>query len=279
MDLVYLCREGDNEELCYSLRSVAANLPHDAVWVFGGAPDWIAGVRFVPTPQDGHKSAITSLSLRIACETSEVSDPFVLMNDDFYVMKSMSTVPVLNRGPIAEVLAEYIGRQPRETYYTRGMRRTLELLQSLGYEHPLSFDLHMPLVVHKAHMLTALDICAATGKTGLHKRSIYGAVAGLRGRRAADVKVRNVGEPIPDGQFLSSMDQVFGVVKPLLSERFPEPCRYEAPAEAMTTLRYPVRLAHDCELAHVHYCAGQSVGRAVALALKEAGQLTDGRIV
>ena len=39
LDIVYFVKEWPtNEELHYSLRSVAKNMPHKRVWIFGGHP-------------------------------------------------------------------------------------------------------------------------------------------------------------------------------------------------------------------------------------------------
>ena len=92
-DVVYLCRSGENEELRYSLRSLK-NVPHGQVWIFGGAPSWISDrVNFVGVPQtdfnfrDAWKTKFenTRRNLYTATQQPEVSEHFLLMNDDFYV--------------------------------------------------------------------------------------------------------------------------------------------------------------------------------------------------
>lgn len=51
-----------------------------------------------------------------------------------------------------------------------------------------------------------------------------------------DPKVYEVSDSIPDGPYLSSLDQRFDLVRPLLEELFPEPCQYEA-ADTATVIR------------------------------------------
>lgn len=224
MDVVYLCRPGENEELRYSLRSLV-NMPHDQVWIFGGAPDWVRGLRWYQLPQWGTKHETTLRNLTVAIDHPEVSDPFILMNDDFYIMRRGGIPPVANRGTVRQVLTEYRDRRI-ESVYTRGMQATLDRLEQHGYRDPLSFELHMPLVVYKQKMREALDLLV--GLDVPHKRTAYGAVAGLRGRKLADVKVYRAGEPIPTGRFLSSQDDSFHLLSPTLHATFPEPSRYEA---------------------------------------------------
>lgn len=49
MDILYLCRPGENLELRYSLRSLR-NVPHGRVWIFGDCPDWVTNVNLVHQP-------------------------------------------------------------------------------------------------------------------------------------------------------------------------------------------------------------------------------------
>lgn len=235
MDVVYLCREGENEELRYSLRSLR-NLPHGRVWIFGGAPEWTRGAELVPTDQHDTKYRVTTRAMRAACRHPEVSDPFALFNDDFYVMQPVPEVPVLHRGPVAEVLAYYERRWGGRSGYSAGMRETADLLRRLGYEEPLSYELHVPLPIHKGAMLEALDAGEASGITVLHKRTLYGNLARIGGERASDCKIvsrsdgriagRNVAE-VPT--WLSSSDASFAGLAPLLQHRFPQPSPFEPP--------------------------------------------------
>ena len=229
-DLVYVCRNGENEELRYSLRSVARNLPHGRVWIFGGWPAWIEGVKTITTEQAGVRFANTTNAVRLACEHSAVSDPFVLMNDDFFVMQPLDSVPVLNRGPISKVISDYERRHMGGSAYAMGMRHTCDLLVSLGFENPVSYELHVPLLVHKAAMLEALSM--GQGVKVLHKRSMYGNLARLSGATVPDVKVYRTGADVPQGPFASCQDNTLPTVLPVLRYLFPLPCAYERPEPA-----------------------------------------------
>lgn len=222
-DIVIPCRPGQNEELRFALRSLE-NLPHRDVWIIGGMPDWVRGVHFFEYPRAFTKHETTTQHIRTACTHPEISDSFILMNDDFYIMKRLRSLPVLNRGRVRDVIAEHEQRDINSTY-VRGMRATLARLEQYGYENPRSFELHVPLTVHKQAMLEALDLCA--GIDVIHKRTAYAAVAGLKGRTIRDVKVNATGDPIPSGQFLSSSDDSFDYLRPTLEAAFPEPGRYE----------------------------------------------------
>jgi hypothetical protein len=101
MDLVYICRDGDNEELRYSIRSAVANLPHDNIWIVGGKPDWYTG-NFIRTKQNGLKFDNARNNLNTACRKYEISSDFVLMNDDFYFMDKIDKIEMFHGGRLID---------------------------------------------------------------------------------------------------------------------------------------------------------------------------------
>ncbi|MYX39040.1 MULTISPECIES: hypothetical protein [unclassified Streptomyces] len=228
LDLVVPVREGPvNEQLRYALRSWAAHLPHGRVWIIGYLPAWVAGVRHVPTEQAGRTKYVnTTSAVRAACEHPEVSDPILLCNDDFFTMRPIEEMPVLHRGPVREVEAYYASRGNGS--YLRGLRETRDLLVQLGHADPLSYELHVPLEVGKAAMLAALD--AGRHLDVIHKRTMYGNLAGLGGERIDDVKVLHRMPRFDKGAaFLSTMPDSFtnGAVGHHIRRAFPQACTYE----------------------------------------------------
>lgn len=216
------------EELRYALRSIAANAPHDRIWLIGYRPAWVRGVEHIPTRQRGTKYANTTLALRTACEHPDISDPFVYANDDFFIMRPIERVPVLHRGPVRDVEAYYATRANGK--YVRGMRETRELMEALGIADPLSYELHVPLPVHKAGMLRALQTGAHLKV--LHKRTLYGNLNRIGGTQIRDVKVIHGGGGFPTrGTFLSTMEVSWrGRAGQFIRAKFPLPSRYEASA-------------------------------------------------
>jgi hypothetical protein len=242
MDLVYLCRRGENEELRYSLRSAAANLPHDRVWVFGGAPGWLTGATIVPTDQHAGKFVNAETSLRLACEHPDVSDPFVLMNDDFFVMQPVPQISALNFGPARSVLERYHGTGIKSGAYIERMEATVALLVARGFTDPLSYELHVPMVFSKAALLAVLDeFCLAAERTGIQYRSLYGNLEAVGGETIRDVKVYSRTQTVPQGPWLSSVDSAFDAIRPILAYLFAHQCRYEACVPASGDSRKSMR--------------------------------------
>ncbi|WP_326813936.1 MULTISPECIES: hypothetical protein [unclassified Streptomyces] len=227
-DIVVPVREGAvNEQLRYALRSWAAHLPHGRVWLVGHRPQWAAGVGHIPTRQAGTKYQNTTVAVRAACEHPDVSERFLLCNDDFFAMHPVEEMPVFHRGPVRRVEAYYAARASGK--YLRGMRETRELLESLGHPEPLSYELHVPLPVDRAGMLNVLEV--GRHLDVVHKRSLYGNLAQLGGAEIRDVKIlhrapRGYG---PDSPFLSTMPDSFahGHIGQFIRRAFPEPSRYE----------------------------------------------------
>lgn len=229
-DIVVPVREGAaNEQLRYALRSWAAHLPHSRVWVVGHQLTWLDGVRHIPTRQTGTKYQNTTTAVAAACRHPEVSETFLLANDDMFVMHPVEEMPVLHRGPVRDVEAYYAARASGK--YLRGMRETRDLLVSLGHSGPLSYELHVPMPVDKKGMLKALDM--GRHLDVVHKRTLYANLAGLGGRQIQDVKIlhRAPRGYSSESPFLSTMPDSFaaGQVGLFIRRAFPERCRYELP--------------------------------------------------
>lgn len=229
-DIVVPVREGaSHEELRYALRSWEAHLPHGQVWIIGHRPRWATGVRHLPTEQTGTKYANTTQAVRAACEHPEVTDDFLLCNDDFFVMHPLPDgMPVLHRGPVRLVEQYYATRGSGK--YLRGMRETRDLLVSLGHPDPLSYELHVPMLINKSAMVRTLELGRHLGV--LHKRTAYGVLAGVGGEEIRDVKIlhRAPHGYGPNSRFLSTMPDSFaaGHVGALIRRTFNTPSRYEA---------------------------------------------------
>ena len=54
MHFVYICKDGENEELRYSIRSVLKNTKDAVIWVVGGKPNWYIG-NYIKVIQDQNK--------------------------------------------------------------------------------------------------------------------------------------------------------------------------------------------------------------------------------
>jgi hypothetical protein len=233
MDVVYLVRPGQsNEELRYSLRSLK-NIPHDNVWFVGNCPKWVQNVRHIPTAQEpGAKHQNSIRNQKAALANSAISDPYLLFNDDHFIMHKMSDMPILNWGTVENVLAT----EPRlGDSFARSMQGTLDLLRKEGYEQPLSYQLHTPLVVHKHEWLHVFrkfpNFQAPT--IWLQYATIAGNIFHWGGETwEHDIKILEPNDRIDtwvhESPLLSSSDRAFrGNIGGFIKQHFPEPSNYE----------------------------------------------------
>ena len=226
MDVVYIVRPGENEELRYSLRSLA-NLPHDNVWVAGAAPDWYKG-NLLPVKQFATKYENARNNLQALCDDHRISDTVVLMNDDFFIVKPIDTVPVLHGGDVYTKIvrhSQYAATSP----YVALLWDTLHILANRGVSTSLDYALHVPMTMDRGKLSDLL------GYAGSY-RILYGNIYGVGGEYCEDVKYDRViaNGPKPydfrrgSSPFLSTSDGTFPRVKSaLLGKLFSDKSPYE----------------------------------------------------
>lgn len=190
MDIVYVNKnnlENNSEELQLSLRSIK-NLPHDKVYIVGEVPEWAKNVIHVDVPQNTNKQDNVRRNLETAIKHADISDDFILMNDDFFVMKPVTVSELdVNMGYMKDVIAKYDQRYPEGTEYIASMKKLFEMLINKGYENPISFELHVPMIINRKRAQDFLKYL--NGDRMYQFRSYYGNFAGLSGQTINDVKV------------------------------------------------------------------------------------------
>lgn len=227
MDAVYVCREGENPELRFSMRTLQ-NVALDNVWIFGGAPRWINPdfVTHVQRRQNNTPAASTRGHIKAACLNDDVSDPFMLWNDDFYAMRLVGEIPMYHRGPLAQQISKL---SHYSSPWVKGMRATLAALKDEGFEDPLSYSVHLPLIVYKEIMLEAIFRADEANVRHFHLRTFYGNLLNPECPiYHEDPKVLRRNDPFPEGAWLSSSPNSFrSHCEPVLRYLFPYASPYE----------------------------------------------------
>ena len=228
MDFVYICRDEENEELRYSIRSVLLSFPEAKVWVVGGKPNWYSG-NYIFLKQDNNKYANAVNNLKALCNTPEISENFILMNDDFFIIKKIETIEQFYNGLLSEKIDKFI-KITGSSMYIRKLITTNKKLNKLGFTTPLDYELHVPMPMHKAGLL---DI--VTNHPECLWRSMYGNLFNVGGKQMEDVKVyknkkhaARSAEITKNSIYLSTEDtgltiMLDGILKDLL----PNPSPYE----------------------------------------------------
>lgn len=233
LDIVYIVRPGEsNEELRYSLRSVAKNFPHKRVIIAGYKPTWVKDVLHLPSEQKGTKYQNAEANWRAVMAEPSIKD-FVLFNDDFFIMRHVAKLPVYHRGDLADIINYYHSKYPGQAYVLN-MTRTATMLDKLGIpkKDQKSYALHVPMVMNREKRALLCKIAEMLNPDGkdYQMRTLYGNFYRLGGAEMADVKV-SLKDVVPDTSqtFLSTLDDSFrdGKIGVYIRNTFPDKCRYE----------------------------------------------------
>jgi hypothetical protein len=228
MDYVYIVRDGQNEELRYSLRSLAKNAPEGRVWLVGGKPDWFNGSNISVRDKAGKFKNIAAC-LYTAASSDDISDDFILMNDDFFILENIANFLPLYGGTLASKIASYTNLLG-PTVYSGILGRAMKYMNSKGIKDPLDYDIHVPLEINKKKFLELVPY------DSLAPRSVYGNLAEIGGTEITDVKTYNdpryrsksYNYDKENSPFISSNDDSFStLLDTMLADMFPDQSQYE----------------------------------------------------
>jgi glycosyltransferase involved in cell wall biosynthesis len=142
-----------NNELKFSLRSVEKHMTgYRNIYVVGSFPRW--GSHMIKHIKKGDDSPIKNFNILekilLACHDDRISDYFLLMNDDYVVLKYCDAVtyPAYYSNEDKEkILLE----RPDNDFYSRIIKDTERLIPDFDY-----FDIHKPIVIHKKSFIEAM---------------------------------------------------------------------------------------------------------------------------
>lgn len=227
MDYVYICREGDNEELRYSIRSVVAHASYNDIWLVGYRPDWYRG-NFVDLPDTSTKFNNIINCIKAITDIGAISDDFVLMNDDFFFLKDVGIMPVYHGGLLSDKINKYLELGSRQ--YVTLLSKTYRNLIRQGIKEPLDYDIHVPMPMNKHKLKESI-------KKAYFPRSGYGNIHNIGGTQIADVKTYSSSNMLNPNSydfnsgnmpFVSTEDGSFDkVYNAVLKEMFQAPSKYE----------------------------------------------------
>lgn len=227
MDVIYPVRPGDhNEELRYSLRSLAQNFPHDRVIIVGDKPHWVRNVEFVPGNDGPSSHANVYRNVWTACQRDDLTDRVVIFNDDFFITEPIDAVPAAYRCPLDDHI-----RLPRvqrtNGWWLESLLLTKTCLQAHGIESPISYELHIPIEVDRRRMAEVLELFRFVKPANPPQwRSLYGNLSDHGGAPQKDVKHFSGGQL--KRPYHSTEDRSFPSFRAELHRLFPNPSPYEA---------------------------------------------------
>ena len=142
MPITYNLKQSDvNPDLKFSLRSVEKFCTFRNIWVVGYKPNWVKNVNYLPTVQSGNKWVNSMTNIVAACNCPEISEDFVLMNDDFFMLRSITDWRKtfnLCLNTIDEEAKKYENKNPSRWQY--GFLYAKELLDALHCEKRYNWE-------------------------------------------------------------------------------------------------------------------------------------------
>lgn len=221
-----------NEELRYCLRSIEKNFPHRNVVIAGYKPKWVKNVKYISVATLAqNKYQRVAKNILAAANYPELSDWFVLFNDDMFVVEPMESIQMVHRGKLDPMAAIY----DKAPLQRKSLVDTLKMLTEAGIKDPLNYEVHAPMTISKHGLLgveTIMNILKSpTSGAVVQLRSLYGNLHHVAGEERHDVKIAdnasfNYAEDFP---IISTTDQSFkhGEVGEVIRSRFTEKSRYE----------------------------------------------------
>jgi len=219
MDILYYIGSGShhgNRELMYSLRALEKHCQDiDDVWIVGNKPHFLNNrIKYLWVEDSGLWWQNAYRKTMAAIEAG-ISEEFLLMNDDFYMLKDFSAAkyPYYHRGEISD--------NP-ENSYQRVITNTKKILQGSGlpYKH---YGVHCPMRINAekykqlARFYTSVD-------NPVSARCLYGNLF-CKGKKVSDCKSSAIKLNVTG--CWSSKDWISGDVFAELEKMFPAPGKWE----------------------------------------------------
>lgn len=226
MDIVYPIKKGgsksEDAELRYSLRSLERHLRVDVrdLFIFGYLPSWVRDAQHIPMEDRRDKAINLREKYRRMCSVGELSNPFLLLDDDHIFLRDTAEVPLHTNGELKDLVRKYIGTT-HGRYLSAALRRLVHAkLPARNYQ------IHYPLLIHKETLASAVSMMRAPMVMG----SIYGNLLdGPTVEVAHDFRV-NTEEEFQQhsaGPFMSLPPRQRPDWLAFLTDRFQTPSRWE----------------------------------------------------
>lgn len=225
MDIIYPLGTGSlakNFELRMSLRSVEKYLSgFNNVYIIGEYPEWLQGAIHIPFTEGSTVPDFNIMQkISKACELPEVSDDFLFMNDDHYILSpfDIKTFPYYCMGTLE---AEY---RTRPDGYGRRARSSMDYLKEKGLPTK-HFDIHYPIIYNKSLFLKYVTNGPDWEKGKFIIKSLYANSLKIEGEETKDFKRNEL--PGPGAKVFSTQPHIRANVQRFLLEQFREESRFE----------------------------------------------------
>ena len=239
MDIVYFQGPKISErELRWSLRSVAANVPHERIFMLGTAPDWITDVTVIEANWPPHKWWSLHAKHRVLANPRLDIETMTAFDDDMYVLNPIDQVPPQYvKDFLARLTKTFRGSNKewsgQTKSYAEAAYNSIKFLgeQGMPVEDVKNIAVHTPRVYEKDNLI---DLAEKTEHltAPIMWRTVYGNLYTEPELMETDVKIFNQQQLdivlAQEGDYLSSHNAHINLVEEVLDGLFPEKCAYEA---------------------------------------------------
>ena len=237
MDIVYVVKDAAyNDELKYSLRSVEKNFPHKRVIFYGGKVVGIHPDKQVVVKQEGKRKwdRVRNM-LRMIAENDEITEDFVLFNDDFFVMRPVDTLPYFSDEDLSNLCTRIeIKNGYLPTPYTTELKHTIVALKENNLP-VYNYELHRPIIFNRKRLLDVIEkFSNARGTRSLYANMLITEESDYSAQfwfpDDEDVKIFKLDVlPPEDADYVSTEDRAFneGLAGKFLRDKFPDKSKWE----------------------------------------------------
>jgi hypothetical protein len=231
MDIVipYKNSASNGLELRYTLRGIEKYFPDlGNVFIIGDCPGFIQNA--IPLPaNDSLDRKFKALNIKnkllLACKDKRVSDPFIMFNDDHFLLAPYQA-EYFHSGPIEYSIVKFTSHQ---TY-----RQTL-LNTMVALNGGKDFDTHYPIAYYKERFERTVSMVDWSKPFGYGIKSLYCNLSGIDGVQYTDVKIKKahtlleLGKIIADKPCFSIDDRALNnSMETFLHELYPQKSLYES---------------------------------------------------
>lgn len=238
IDIVYPLGHGskwDDNELRYSLRSVEKHLTGIRdIYIVGAFPDWLQNVKHIPyMDEDRWKEHRIALKILQACIQPGMSDNFLFMNDDHFLLKNFKACEF----PFywKEQLSTSANGRRFDDAYRKSLANTHYALNERGLK-TYNFDVHCPIIYNKS-MFQAIYKMYDWVNTNYSFviKSLYCNTMKIEGEQITDIKISNPLFNVDDLKYQLQGRCFFSIgdkavtrdLTILMEELYPEKSKYE----------------------------------------------------
>ena len=203
----------NDEELRYCLRSIEKYMDVRDVWIVGNPRDWLSVNWISMGDGEGTRFNSAHAKIRKACENDHISDPFILFNDDFFLLKPFNEFP------------DYYDGTLEQRIESSGGDYLSILKKSKPFSDGNNYATHTPVCIDKEIFKTI--------PAGISYRIAYGARSGNKKEQMKDPKIYNKGDHFNFKEWkrgksmFSTSDFSFHYILPQMKKLYPEKSRWE----------------------------------------------------